>query len=61
MSAQGMREDADADVGLDDAVGCDPHPIDTNRPNAATTNPLRTPSPYKEDGRRVQKLAVRRR
>jgi len=22
-----MREDAD--VGLDDAVGCDPHPIDT--------------------------------
>jgi len=46
MSAQGMREDADAGVGLDDAVGCDPHPIDTtNKLKAATTNPLRTPSP----------------
>src|SRR5207245_11123902 len=52
MSAQGIREDedADADVGLDDAVGCDPHPIDTNRPNAATTNPLRIPEPL-EGGR----------
>src|SRR5438445_4841487 len=45
MSAQGIREDADADAGLDDAVGCDPHPIDTNRPKAATTNPLRIPEP----------------
>src|SRR2546430_4422239 len=46
MSAQGMREDADADVGLDDAVGCDPHPIDTtNKLKAATTSPLRIPEP----------------
>src|SRR5438309_10575711 len=51
MSAQGMREAADADVGLDDAVGCDPHPIDTtNKLKAATTSPLRIPEPL-EGGR----------
>src|SRR6267378_5889677 len=43
MSAQAIREEAA--VGSDDAVGCDPHPIETNRPKAATTNPLRIPEP----------------
>src|SRR2546428_5415007 len=60
MSAQAIREkaaaDADAAVGLDDAVGCDPHAIETKRQKAATTSPLRIPEPL-VGGRSVRSKA----